>query len=150
MLVLTFSPVEDHDLLGPSYTIPGIIEANDYDLHGEWHIHYSKVVQSSQPSVNRDMGTNIERWRELVAHYFAPEDIDRALCLMGYESGGNPDAYNPSGARGLMQVLGGWASEYGVSKQDLFNPDINLWIAADLRYKYGWSQWSPYNRGLCR
>ena len=96
------------------------------------------------------MGSNVEQWRTLVGVYFKAEDVDRALCLMGYESGGNPNAKNPnSSASGLMQVLGGWADEYGVSRAALFDPDVNLRIAADLRYSYGWTQWSPYNRGLC-
>lgn len=129
------------------YTLHWLIEVNDYDLvEKPRKVSGSQLPTRSQPSIN---GEGVERWRELVAEYFLAEDVDRALCLMGYESNGNPDAYNPSGARGLMQVLGGWASEYGVSKSDLFNPDINLRIAADLRYSYGWTQWSPYNRGLC-
>ncbi len=75
--------------------------------------------------------------------------METALCLMALESGGNPNAYNPSGASGLMQVLSSWAAVYDVSKSDLFIPEVNLAIAADLQAKYGWSQWSPWNRGAC-
>ena len=92
----------------------------------------------------------VERWRSLVTVYFDAADVGTALCLMSLESGGNPDAYNSSGASGLMQVLSSWASVYGVSRAALFDPATNLRIAADLKRKYGWSQWSPWNRGLCR
>ena len=120
------------------------------DMEHRHPYYFNPPVISVSFSTGSRMGTNVEQWRVLVAAYFRPEDVDRALCLMSYESGGNPDAYNPSGARGLMQVLGGHADNYGVTKEDLFDPSINLFIAADLRYSYGWTQWSPYNRGLCR
>ena len=115
---------------------------DEWDDMAERHPRYfsPQLVIRHEPFV---MGDNVEQWRPLVAGHFAPEDVDRALCLMQYESGGNPDAYNPSGARGLMQVLGGWADDYGVAKDDLFIPEINLFIAADLKARYGWTQWSP-------
>lgn len=95
-----------------------------------------------------DVNAGVEQWRSLVAVYFQSEDVDRALCLMWYESRGDPNAYNSSGASGLMQVLSGWADDFGVTKADLFDPATNLWIASELR-KIGWNQWSPYRRGLC-
>ena len=96
-------------------------------------------------------GAQVERWRFLVAIYFDADHVETALCLMAPESGGDPDAYNSSsGASGLMQVLSSWASVYGLFPPDLFDPNHNLRIAADLQRKYGWSQWSPWNRGQCR
>ena len=126
-------------------------------LEAEWYpalIHHQNHPPEEpitlRPLLDRGMGGSVEQWRTLVSAYFQPgEDVDRALCLMGYESGGNPNAYNPSGASGLMQVLSGWADDYGYQKDQLFDPNINLLIAADLKNRFGWTQWAPFNRGLC-
>lgn len=102
------------------------------------------------PSTNTGMGSNVEQWRDLTAAYFGGE-VDLALCLMGHESGGNPNAYNSSsGASGLMQVMGFWADEFGMNRDALFNPDTNLSIAKQIRDMQGWGAWSPYKRGECR
>jgi hypothetical protein len=100
---------------------------------------------------NRGMGSNVEQWRPLVEAYFGdiPGAVDICLCLMGYESGGNPNAYNPSGASGLMQVLSGWADNFGYTPADLFIPEVNLAIARALYNDGGWKHWSPWNRGAC-
>ncbi|MGA8039804.1 MAG: lytic transglycosylase domain-containing protein [Acidimicrobiia bacterium] len=96
------------------------------------------------------MGGDPDEWRPLVAVYFDPADVERAVCLMGRESGGNPEAVNDStGAAGLMQVMPFWAGHYGYSVDDLVKPSINLWIASQIRDKQGWSAWSPYLRGSC-
>lgn len=106
--------------------------------------------QVSHPPASTPSG-GVERWRGLVTQYFNPEDVDTALCLIGFESAGNPDAINPSsGARGLMQVMPSWAPQFNVKVDDLLNPDVNLSIAASLRYSLGWTQWAPYVRGECR
>lgn len=106
-------------------------------------------VAAPASGVYRGMGSDVEQWRDLTASYFRPEDVDRALCLMSYESGGNPAAFNPSGATGLMQVKDWWAPSFGVTAADLFDPATNLWVAAQIRDLQGWDAWSPYNRGLC-
>lgn len=112
---------------------------------------YDDSDTSARSSASTESGSaQVERWRTLTAIYFGADHVSTALCLMSLESGGNPDAYNSSGASGLMQVLSSWASVYGVSKAALFDPDTNLRIAADLQRRYGWSQWNPYNRGACR
>ena len=93
---------------------------------------------------------SVEQWRPLVAGQFQPEDVETALCLIYHESRGDPTADNPrSTARGLFQILSDWAGVYGVTYADLHDPSINTYIAARLRYAYGWSQWSPWNRGEC-
>ena len=103
------------------------------------------------PGSHDGMGADVEVWRSLVAVYFQTEDIDRVMCLMALESGGNPNARNPrSGAAGLMQVMPSWAEVFGYEVADLFDPSVNLWIAAELADAHGWSSWSPYLRGACR
>jgi hypothetical protein len=97
------------------------------------------------------MGGNSAMWRPLVDVYFDSDDVDRVMCLMGYESGGNPNARNrKSGAAGLMQVMPWWAEVHGYEVDDLYDPGINLWIASQILDQQGWSAWSPYLRGSCR
>ena len=94
----------------------------------------------------------VQRWRPLVAMEFPDREVETALCVIGHESAGNPEADNPrSSAKGLFQVLGSlWASQYGVSQSDLYDPVINIRIAREIWDEQGWSAWSPYLRGLCR
>lgn len=107
-------------------------------------------TKPARPSVYRGMGSNVEQWRPLVSQYFNPGDVDTVMCLIGKESGGNTNARNrSSGASGLMQVLPGWASDFGYHPNDLFNPSVNLSISRYLRDNGGWNHWSPYKRGAC-
>lgn len=99
----------------------------------------------------REIGVDAEWWRPMVALYFEPDDVERAMCLMGRESAGDPEARNTStGAAGLMQVMPFWADKLGYRYADLFSPGINLWIARQIRDQQGWGAWSPYLRGECR
>lgn len=131
----------------------------DQELMAEWrqmHQHhpwfYSKEVIANDarygfhvatpPSGNSTMGNgNVEQWRNLVAAYFPADQVDRALRVMACESGGDPNAYNPSGATGLMQVLASWADNFGYQPADLFDPDINLHVASLLWADGGWGHW---------
>ncbi|HEY6628181.1 MAG TPA: lytic transglycosylase domain-containing protein [Acidimicrobiia bacterium] len=100
--------------------------------------------------VRGEIGVDAEWWRPMVALYFEPEDVERAMCLMGKESGGQPEARNSStGAAGLMQVMPFWADRFGYSYSELFDPGINLWVARQIRDEQGWRAWSPYLRGSC-
>jgi hypothetical protein len=108
-------------------------------------------TEAEGPEWGTGMGDDPEQWRNLVAFYFAPEDVDRAVCLMGHESGGNPEARNPtSDAAGLMQVMPFWAKRHGYDYDMLFNPAVNLWLASRIRDEQGWGAWTPYQRGECR
>jgi soluble lytic murein transglycosylase-like protein len=51
-------------------------------------------------------------------------DIDLLASLVKAESGGNVRAVSRAGARGLMQLMPGTATELGV--QDSFKPDQNV------------------------
>jgi soluble lytic murein transglycosylase-like protein len=51
-------------------------------------------------------------------------DVDLLASLVKAESGGNARAVSPAGARGLMQLMPGTASELGV--EDSFKPDQNV------------------------
>lgn len=95
-----------------------------------------------------DTVESVEDWRPLVARFFAPGDVDRALAIMRCESGGNPLAKNPrSSASGLFQHLGSeWDRRtYGAGwfQADIFDPVANVAVAAWLVYEGGgWSHWS--------
>lgn len=110
------------------------------------------------PSVYQGMGADVEQWRGLVAAYFPASEVDRALCVMAGESGGNPFAKNPSStAAGLFQFLKstwddmvpGSISQGSYSSGAVYDPVYNIAAAAWLQGAIGWSQWSWYNRGNC-
>jgi hypothetical protein len=98
--------------------------------------------------VHRGMGnqtTDVERWRGLVSSYFAQADL--ALCVIKYESGGNPYARNSSsGAAGLFQIMPFWFQHFGGSQYD---PANNIRVASLVHAQQGWSAWAAYNRGKC-
>jgi hypothetical protein len=97
------------------------------------------------------MDSDAERWRALVSVYFDAGDVERVICLMEKESGGNPGARNrSSGASGLMQVMPSWADVFGYTPDQLFDPTVNLWISSQIREQQGWGAWTPYLRGSCR
>ena len=64
--------------------------------------------------------------REMLAHAGAAHDIDEDLLasVVRAESGGQVRAVSRTGARGLMQLMPGTASEMGVA--DSFRPDENI------------------------
>lgn len=104
-------------------------------------------------TVYRGMGDDaVEQWRPLVSAYFDADEVDRALCLIKHESGGNPDAKNPrSTARGLMQILTSlWGKHFNLPAEAFYDPETNIRAAKRILDMQGWGAWSPYNRGLCR
>jgi hypothetical protein len=89
----------------------------------------------------------VEEWRALVAAYFAPGDVDRALTVIACESGGDPNAQNPrSGAAGLFQHIPRYwesrAAAVGLPGASIFDPVANVAAAAYLVYADGgWRHW---------
>lgn len=121
--------------------------------------HPCRLVECPEPKVQvahrttnsapirHELAGGVEQWRSLVAVYFPADQVDRALRVMACESGGDPNAYNPSGASGLMQVLASWADNFGYRPTDLFDPAINLqvarylWDDGEARVGNGWVHW---------
>ena len=62
-------------------------------------------------------------------HGLNPEII---AAMVRHESGFDPEALSPRGARGLMQLMPATAERFGVSQHDLLDPQHNL--EAALRY----------------
>ena len=78
---------------------------------------------------------SVEQWRPLVEQYFPPERVQEAMRVMACESGGNPNAKNPtSTATGLFQFLTGtwaWSSvSAGWSGYSRLDPEANIAVAA--------------------
>jgi hypothetical protein len=91
------------------------------------------------------------RWRDLAALYFEPGDLDRVVCLIDHESGGNPNARNQvTAAAGLLQVMPFWADAVDIEYDRLFEPEVNLWLSRQILELQGWDAWSPFRRGACQ
>lgn len=87
--------------------------------------------------------------RDLVAQFFAPEDVSRAVRIAWCESNFNPNAVNPrTGAAGLFQHLPRYWAERsaaaGIGGADIYDPVANVTVAAWLLYQDpgGWDHWS--------
>jgi soluble lytic murein transglycosylase-like protein len=70
--------------------------------------------------------------RGLIERSAAEEGVDPALvaAMITQESGGNPEAVSPAGARGLMQLMPSTARMLGV--ENVFDPDQN--VSGGVRY----------------
>ena len=89
----------------------------------------------------------VEEWRSLVSAYFAPEHVDLALLIISCESGGDPNAQNPtSGAAGLFQHIPRYwdarVANAGMPGASIFDPIANVAASAYLAYADGWGHWS--------
>lgn len=86
--------------------------------------------------------------RALVAEFFQPEDVNKAVRVAFCESSFNPAAVNPAtGASGLFQHLPEhWAERSesaGWTGSSIFEPRANVAVAAWLLYEFpgGWTHW---------
>lgn len=80
----------------------------------------------------------------LLAWYSPGWDVRRMAGIMWRESNCQPNAYNRSGASGLLQVLAShcrWLSSR-VGPCDLFDPDYNIRAAAAIWREQGYGAWS--------
>lgn len=99
------------------------------------------------------------QWAPTVCAIFDPTDASTALCIMSYESGGDPDVTNTEdpgrGSFGLMQINSDWwiGSEYhermvqwfGRDDETYFDPAVNIGAAALLVRDpelSGWHSWA--------
>ena len=62
--------------------------------------------------------------------------VDR---VMWCESMCRPEAHNPSGATGLLQVM-----PFHAHGRDLFDPETNLAVGLEVWRQQGWRAWSCY------
>jgi soluble lytic murein transglycosylase-like protein len=119
----------------------GYHEALAYRAHIRAEAHARAVQQRAERREARQVayfsrlfGPNVGRWAPLVAEFFPAGELRNALYCIRYESGGNPNAYNPSGATGLFQLVG--------YPFNVFPPKVNVHMAYHLWRARGWSPWS--------
>jgi hypothetical protein len=86
--------------------------------------------------------------RDLIARFFLPADVNRAIRVAWCTSAFNPAAINPAtGASGLFQHLPEHWAEYsaaaGYGGTSMFDPTANVAVAAHMLYQIpgGWSHW---------
>ncbi|HOX26469.1 MAG TPA: transglycosylase SLT domain-containing protein [Candidatus Krumholzibacteria bacterium] len=94
-------------------------------LAGERLAGLSRLRERAE-SLGGAAADSFARWQDELAAAAEAADVDPALLLavMVRESGGDPDAVSPAGARGLMQLMPGTAREVGVT--DHGDPRQNL------------------------
>ena len=110
-----------------------------------------RPVSPDAPTIDRTIPIEpdaAEDWRGLIALFFAPSDVERAVDVVHCESRGRSDAKNPrSTASGLFQHLASlWperAQKAGYAGSDVFDPVANTAVAAWLVYDGGgWRHWN--------
>ncbi len=103
-------------------------------------IQQQKATPKKEPApVQVSYSGGVEQWRPLVARYFPPEAVDEALLCIRIESGGNPNAVNPTGKYvGLFQMDSGWGSF-----EQRTNPEWAIAVAANSYRAKGWTAWPP-------
>jgi hypothetical protein len=122
--------------------------------HRQWAMERNIPVRLySTVSPNATFRPEVERWRDLVTeavtHYggFVPHDVNRMLWIMQCESGGDPNAANPSGASGLFQQMQTWwdnrAKAAGFEGASPYDPTANINVSAYLIYRSpnSWHHW---------
>jgi soluble lytic murein transglycosylase-like protein len=82
------------------------------------------------------------KWKPLVQKYFGNQ-TQNALRVMACESGGNPSASSHTDDHGLMQINAPtWCSFFGVSRQELQDPETNVKLASIIYQRSGWRAWT--------
>ncbi|HEY7705135.1 MAG TPA: transglycosylase SLT domain-containing protein [Acidimicrobiia bacterium] len=142
-------PLQGHQ--GPCFTPDEVMACPPSSPEPAAHADPTKLM-SYIPIPKGDFIPVVERWRRLVARYFEPEDVDRALRVIMCESTGDPLAKNRrSSASGLFQHLRRYwtlrAAEVGLGAASIFDPEANIAAAAWLVYEGGgWSHWRTSRR----
>lgn len=99
----------------------------DKALQAKANKNATRAVYSSHKAINT---TSVEQYRPLCEKYFK-SDTKNCLLIMKYESGGNPTAYSRTHDAGLMQInVPTWSKFFGVTKEQLFDPETNVRLAA--------------------
>ncbi len=111
----------------------------------QWFFHPRPLTPRTYTP--RAWGGSITQWVPLLEQHFPPDLVDNMLCLIRYESGGNPNAQNRSGATGLLQIMPSWQNRW---PGDYFDPAWNIAMARRIYDIQGLGAWNPYNKGLCR
>ena len=98
----------------------------------------------------------VEQWRPLCAKYFGAK-VNECLAIMGAESGGVPTKVSKTNDHGLMQLncsfvgskgAGGWCTFFGVTKEEIKDPELNVKLARKVYDRSGgsWKQWTTSHK----
>lgn len=139
-----------------------IIEYQDMTARHEWYFDPQPIPLAAGDSVTTGYYLTGEadwwktgQWLPLVAGHFSDlgaTHVNIAICVVYGESRGTHDVtHSGSGARGLFQILPGWADNawagtQGISYADFLVPELNVFVARKVWDKQGWGAWSAYRR----
>jgi Transglycosylase SLT domain len=102
-----------------------------------------EIMRVERPRIRRGWGL-CRQWMGLALDSGWPvRQWETMNWVMYRESRCDPNAHNPSGATGLMQIMPmhvGRTCDYG----DLFDPAFNLRCALAVYRMQGWNAWSVY------
>ena len=121
------------------------LEWNSVDpVAAQAHLDAYNAEQAAKAAVIEQYGA-CGVWHDLaISVGWEEEHWETVNRLMWRESKCTPDAYNRSGASGLMQIMPMWADDCGGVRQDLFDPTFNLRCARHILDVQGWYAWSTY------
>jgi membrane-bound lytic murein transglycosylase F len=101
------------------------------------------TIADMQSSFNLGVGGAISPFDEIIKKHAAKIDMDWRLlaALIYHESRFMPEVVSPFGASGLMQVIPTTAQRFGVSEEEIFDPERNI-VAGTGFLKYLYSYWN--------
>ena len=120
-----------------------------YEIPEETHAQVVEIEKSITPEepkvvIQPVQTSGVEQWRPLVAKYFPANQVDNCLAVMRGESGGNHRAYSYTADAGLMQInTSTWCGFFGVTTEQLFDPETNIRLARVIWDRAGGS-WRPW------
>ena len=88
-------------------------------------------------------GGGVEQWRSLVAAWFPPDEVDKALRVLWCESRGDAGNISPYGDSGLFQIAPRWHYDKKQESESWFDPTVNVRVAHQIWLDQGWLPW-PY------
>jgi soluble lytic murein transglycosylase-like protein len=86
----------------------------------------NRFVPSQSSSAPADNTARLTRWKASIEEASTLYKVDKDLisAVIAQESGGNPYAVSPKGAKGLMQLMDTTAKDMGAA--NVFDPDQNI------------------------
>lgn len=95
-------------------------------------------LQADAPPVTAAYGGHCAEWAgpALEAGWAADQLPELLDVIMWCESKCRPEAHNPSGASGLLQIMPFWSKG-----RDLFDPATNLTVGLEVYRAQGWRAW---------
>jgi len=105
-----------------SPTLPGLPQS----FSGAFTAPQSGVYGSASNTATGAAAAPVRKWKKYIDQASSDHGVDSSLiaAVIAQESGGNPKAVSPKGAKGLMQLMDSTAGAMGV--QSSFSPEDNV------------------------